>query len=1420
MRTLKFKKRRMGAFAIAAIAAGAMMFSPVAASTVSAAEHEVIGGNYFLSDYDSISEMRDAGNALGTEITEEGTVLLKNEDDALPLQSGKKLAFFGKNLYLHMSALASSLKSEGFQSSTEIETFYNDSSLSGSGGAGYPGNGVVVNGLPTGEADISKFTGNVDGDVAIVGFYRMSGEGFDIPRTMAQANGNHKEFGPEVTPVNGARAVDDHQLQLDKNEAATLKYAAEHFDTVIVIINSPAPMELGFLDDEDHYAYHENIKAALWGSFTTGNAWKGLVNILTGKVNPSGHLPDTYARDFKADPTWNNFGNNFMEDYTEGSLVYAKGNQYANDNMHGGGGNGGGGYFSNYVYYKEGIYSGYRYWETRGYVEGDEAWTGTTTDTLKHYAHGPDEAIHYYSKLSSDKSKQEALDSKEWDNWYKAHVVYPFGYGLSYTDFEWELVDSEGGALAPDGKITVSVKVTNTGAVAGKDVVQLYYSAPYTDKGIEKAHVNLGAYAKTKLLEPEESQTLTLTMNVYDMASYDYNDKNKNEFKGYELEAGDYTIYVGEDAHCWANEDVLKLTYNLSTGVKYETDPVTGTIVKNRFDKISEQLLHEDRYPEEEEKNDKDLYMTRSNFAETWPTLSYRLTAEQWIIDEVAKYNNDSDCKLEKVDPADKPDDPWYNDVMPTQASSRDPNGNYIQLNELFQKEYDDSLWDEFLDQLTVAELRQISLQGSYKSGINIPELGVTEVFNEDLPTCVLVPGDVSPLRLPNDIITAATWNEELAYRRGKALAESSLWGGGNAAARVPGWYAPAVNIHRSPFGGRVGEYLSEDGLLAGRQSAQIVIGAQEKGMFCYVKHFAINSQETNRCGLMTWADEQTMREVYFKPFEICVKEGKTLGIMSSLNRFGPRWAGGCYELLTNVLREEWGFKGNVVTDSYGPWSNADIMIRAGGSLALGGGSIRIAVDSATTINCLRNATHQILYAHANSMALNTGDTPTVPKKLRAFNKKALKTGMVNLAYSDSIAACVELNTKYYPDLDYDDVEFALAESNEMPGGLTLHPDGEITGTPKKAGRMTFTVVVICGTEKLEQTFNMTIAAEGGTVVYESEHNVFKTNINTPFLMDISDAYIYDPYATPEEMALFPEITYTLGNGSRLPSGLTLNSEGLLIGTPDKECRNYTFTVVASARGYGEAECEFVISVLYPISYHANSELPAASYGQSYIATVGTAQCEIDVTYALKEGSSLPKGLTFTEKGYIVGTPAEAGVTTFTVIAKAAYSDAVEATYTIKVNPKFATTTELQSGKTGEAYFGSVATAEGSFDVTYKLVGGALPSGLKLESDGTISGKPTSSGTFTIIVRAEDGELSDEITLTLFISGDSAATTVIKGETESVKGAVTALGVITGVLGAGLVALTVLYVLSLKKSAKKGKEDEPKTPEDKDGVGA
>ena len=1175
--------RQAGLFLLSLLLAAAMIFLPMLNGFLraKAAEHEVVGGNYFLSDYDTVSDAVKAGQALGKEIVQEGVVLLKNEGNALPLKSEKKVSLFGKNLYAKMGGLTSSMRNAGYEVNPALETFYNNNALTGTGAPGHPGNGVVVNGLPTGEADISKFDNQASiaeyNDAAIVAFYRTSGEGFDLPRTMAQVGGNYKAFGPEVEPVEGARAVDDHQLQLDKNEAALLDYCAEHFEKVIVLINSPAPMELGFLDDPDHYAYHEEIKGAIWTDAFNTESWPAIVSVLSGETNPSGHLPDTYARDFKADPTWNNFGNNFMEDYTEGSLVYAKGNQYANDNMHGGGGNGGGGYYSNYVYYKEGIYSAYRYWETRGYTEGlDKQWTGTETDTLDHYAHGPNEAIHYYSKLGDDKQKQVELDGKTWDNWYEAHVVYPFGYGLSYTEFAWEVQDkNEGSALAADGTLSFDVTVTNTGTVAGKDVVQLYFSVPYTEGGIEKAHVELGAFAKTKLLEPEESQTLTLTLDVADMASYDWNDANKNQFKGYELDAGDYTIYIGQDAHCWADENAFSKVYNLAEGARIEKDEATGNTVENRFDAMSEQLLHEDRYPEDPENNEKDLYMTRADWQTTWPTLSYRLTAEDWIIEGLKQYNDVGAAPFGTVYPEDKPTDPWYNDVMPKMGQKYE---TPIKLNELFGLDYDDPKWDLFLDQLTYDQIKEIALSGHYKSGINIPELGVTPGDNKDSPTCVLIDGASQNVYLPNDIVTAATWNEDIAYRRGLILGNISLWGGGSVSERVPGWYAPAVNIHRNPFGGRVGEYLSEDGLLAGKISAQIVRGAQEKGMFCYVKHFAVNNQETNRCGLLTWANEQSMREIYFKPFEICVKEGKTLGIMSSLNRFGPRWAGGSYELLTEVLRDEWGFRGNVVTDSFAEWSNADIMIRAGGSLALGYGTLHVAPESATTTNCLRNCAHDILYAHANSMAINEGETPTIPKMLRRFDAKTLEVGMVNSPYSETIADCVALNLEYYPDLEMSEVTFALSETSALPAGLTLSEDGTISGTPTVEARLAFTVIATYGgraDQTRTQTYTITIAGEGGTIVYDPDPTqaALQANVGTAYTGSVAQAEIFDPYA--DETTVFPDISYALANGSRLPSGLTLAADGTISGTPDKECRDYSFTVTASALGYSDSECTY-----------------------------------------------------------------------------------------------------------------------------------------------------------------------------------------------------------------------------------------------------
>ena len=1406
MRTQHYKEkaaRQLGILLVSLLLAAAMVILPMLNGFLlaNAEEREVVGGNYFLSDYDSVTDVVKAGQELSAELVEEGTVLLKNEDGALPLKNEKKISLFGKNLYAKMGGLTSAFRNAGFQVNGALENFYNNNSLTGTGAPGHPGNGVVVNGLPTGEADISKFTDQASiaeySDAAIVAFYRTSGEGFDLPRTMAQVNGNYKAFGPNVETVEGARAVDDHQLQLDANEAALLDYCAEHFDKVIVLINSPAPMELGFLDDPDHYAYHEQIKGALWTDAFNNESWSAIVSVMTGEVNPSGRLPDTYARDFKADPTWNNFGNNFMEDYTDGSLVYAKGNQYANENMHGGGGNGGGGYYSNYVYYKEGIYSAYRYWETRGFTEGlTTKWKGEETDTLSHYAHGPNEAIHYYSKLTDDKQKQVQLDGKEWDNWYEAHVVYPFGYGLSYTTFSWE-VDDDGakGTLAADGTLSFDVTVTNTGTVAGKDVVQLYFSVPYIENGIEKAHVELGAFAKTKLLEPEESQTLTLTMSARDMASYDWNDANKNEFKGYELDPGDYTIYIGRDAHCWADENAFSKVYALAEGARFETDEATGGEVENRFDAMSEQLLHEDRYPEDSENNEKDLYMTRADWKTTWPTLSYRLTAEQWIIDGLKEYNDVAEAPFGTVYPEDKPTDPWYNDEMPTLGAKYE---TPIKLNELFGLEYADPKWDLFLDQLTLEQLNEIVLRGNYKSGMNIPELGVTVEDNKDSPTCVLIDGAGQNVYLPNDIVTAATWNEDIAYRRGIILGNISMWGAGNVSQRVPGWYAPAVNIHRNPFGGRVGEYLSEDGLLAGKISAAIVRGAQEKGMFCYVKHFAVNNQETNRCGLLTWANEQSMREIYFKPFEICVKEGKTMGIMSSLNRFGPRWAGGSYELLTQVLRDEWGFRGSVVTDSFAAWSNADIMIRAGGSLALGYGSLHVSPTSATTVNCLRNCAHDILYAHANSMAINEGETPTVPKKLRRFNAKSLDVGMVNSKYEQTIADCVELNTEYYPDLEMGKVTFALSGTSALPAGLTLSPEGVISGTPTMEARLSFSVIATYDGDESQtrtQTFTITIAGEGGAIVFEPESSALTAYVGTEYSGNVAAATIFDPYA--DETTEYPEIMYTLANGSRLPSGLTLTQAGAITGTPDKECRDYSFTVTASALGYSDTTCAFSISVLFPLEYKA-AALEDGAYGKPYLAAINTADCDAPVTYALKEGSSLPKGLKLSPGGYIVGTPEEAVSSSFTVIASSAYAAPVEAEYTLKIDPAFDSATKLPYGKAGEAYVGSVATAQGSFDIKYSLVSGELPEGLKLSEDGSITGTPAKSGTYDIVVRAQDGDLSSDLALTLFIDNGAGASGGEGGCGSSIGG--------TGIALIGAAALICAGVSIIRRRSASSKK--------------
>lgn len=888
-------------------------------------------GNIRYTTDEGIDTKADAlanANAVNEKINEEGIVLLKNENDALPLPEGARISVFGKNsvdiVYGGSGSAGArgsdfknvydSLTDAGLVYNPTLKSFY-EGSASGSGRPSNPAMGTILTGFAVGETPKSAYTAEVTGsfaqysDAAVVIISRISGEGFDLPRTM------YNSF-KDTSKVSGARNADDHYLQLDQNETDMLEMVCSSgFKKVIVVINAANAMELGFLDDPAHYAYQSGIDAALQMGLPGASGVMALGRVLTGKVNPSGRLVDTYARDLKQDPSWNNFGNNMLEDGNR--YLNAKGRKQSF-------------YF---VQYEEGIYVGYRYWETRGYTDGEE--------------------------------------------WYKNHVVYPLGYGLSYTEFSYEvgeyrLVDKQGNTTAlpetlsasdADKSVSVDVKVKNTGAVAGKEVVQLYVSLPYYDGGIEKSNVVLAAFAKTDIIEPDGDDTVTLEFSLYDLASYDNNDKNGNNFKGYELEEGGYEIFVSKNAHSWAVDGTPAKTFAVPatetgrhTGFKYGKDTVTDYTVENRFDDVSSGITK---------------LLSRSNWEGTMPTAP--TDADRVISDEILN-------KLKAYTADDKAGDPWYAETAPTQATSSYAYGKApVQLYEMIGLDYDDPKWEELLNSLTVSEMLGAISTCAFNTG-RIDGISKPTTTEADGPVgftnFLSDPTIYDTCSYASECVLGATWNVELAYEMGKAVGNEGLIGN-VAGDKSPysGWYAPGVNIHRSQFGGRNTEYFSEDGLLSGKMGASEVQGAKSKGVYTFVKHFVLNDQETDRSsmGILTWADEQSMRELYFKPFEIIVKEGKTTGIMSSFNRIGTTWAGGSYNLLTEVLRGEWGFNGTVITDYYyaTPYMYGDLMIRAGGDITLGQSSNITSLNTPTQIANIRRATHNMLYTVANSNAMN-----------------------------------------------------------------------------------------------------------------------------------------------------------------------------------------------------------------------------------------------------------------------------------------------------------------------------------------------------------------------------------------------------------------------------------------------------------------
>lgn len=891
---------------------------------------------WYDRQYTSKEEVLAAANDFVVEVEKEGIVLLKNENDALPLSGdGAHVSVFGKNsvniVYSGSGSASSnsstaqktlyeSLEAVGISYNETLKSFYEDSGKSGKGRPENPAmtSGQRLSGFGTGETPVDSYTPDVVDsytgyqDAAIVVFSRIGGEGFDLPRTMAESFGG--------AAVAGASA-DSHYLELDENEKALLAHVKENFSKVIVILNVGTTMEIPELKAD------EGIDAILWMGFPGSTGIMALGQILTGldtegnQISPSGHTVDTWAADFTMDPTWYNtgvYGSEFGNRY----LYNGETTDYA------------------FVNYEEGIYVGYRYYETRGYEE-------TAAD--------PQSA------------------------WYENNVVYPFGYGLSYTEFDWDVSfgAASGTEITADDTLEILVTVKNTGDYAGKDVVELYYSAPYDYEGpaIEKPHVVLGDFAKTDLLAPGEEQTLTLTLDVKDMKSYDYADANENGFSGYELEAGEYRIIVGSDAHT-AKADAV---YTLSEDLQLKTDINADgeeTEVVNAFDDVSAGIFGTNTYAS---------YVSRKDFAGTLRT-TYLDDAERTLTDELKETLDESIKRKYTESDAGKP---WevtgsvpsttpVNSGLSLRDMLYDEAGNY-----LGEASFDDPRWETLLDEISLDEMKNLVGFGAFRTN----EIkGVDGVVGKPLTVDSDGPNGFTSFLSESVIygtcayqaecVMGSTWNVELAERMGELIGEEGL-AGNEKGDGLPysGWYAPAVNIHRSPFAGRNWEYYSEDGLLSGKFAAGVIKGADKKGVYCYVKHFAVNDQETDReyNGILVWANEQSMRELYLLPFEIAVKEGGATGMMSSFNRLGMKWAGGSYALLTQVLRDEWGFHGSVITDySLNTYTHVDEMIRAGGDLFLTQDAKTFGMeDDATQIALLRQSTKNILYMVANSSAMS-----------------------------------------------------------------------------------------------------------------------------------------------------------------------------------------------------------------------------------------------------------------------------------------------------------------------------------------------------------------------------------------------------------------------------------------------------------------
>lgn len=850
---------------------------------------------------------------LVNEITAEGVVLAKDEDNVLPVASGSKLNVFGwsstnpcyggtgsgaLNTAYPVTDLLTGLHDAGIETNEELSKFYTDYK------ADRPSVGMVEQDWTLPEPNVNLYTDEMMenakafSDTAMVVITRVGGEGADLPtdmasvvdgswiRRVAQAYGSERGTayynGTYDDSLNEGNDWDkgDHFLQLSNREEDLLDLVTSNFDNVILVYNGANAFQMDFLKD------YPQIKGVLLCPGTGQSGFEGFGKVVSGEVNPSGRTADTYVSDLTAAPWWNNFGD-FK--YTNTEDLNSDASFFDPE-----------GATPSFVNYVEGIYVGYKFYETAA-----------------------DEGLINYDD----------------------EVVFPFGYGLSYTSFTKEM-----SSITSDGtNLNFTVTVTNTGSAAGKDVVEIYSNPPYTNGGIEKASANLLDFAKTNELAPGESQTMEFSIPVEDLASYDYQTNGC-----YVLEAGDYIISANNDSHNVADSK----TYTVASDIVYNesnkrsSDAVAAT---NEFDFAEGEVT----------------YLSRADgFANYAEATAAPANYEMSDADKAVFYNAHSytESGYEADDDANAED-------ITTGAK------NGLKLVDLRGVDYNDSKWDDLLDQMTIDEMQQTIGFGGYQTAA---VSSIEKVRTNDCDGPASINNNftgVGSVGFPAATLIGMTWSKELAYSFGDSIGEMAN------EMDTSGWYGPAMNIHRTAFAGRNFEYYSEDGVLSGVMASNAIKGAQEHGVYAYMKHFALNDQEGNRTSMAaTWSNEQAIREIYLRPFEMSVKDADCHAVMSSFNYIGNRWAGGCSELLKNVLRGEWGFVGFVETDYFGVYGymTADQGVRNGSDLMLcttGNDFNTVTVLTNSSKQALREASKNILYTVVNSRAYAEENlNPGMPK--------------------------------------------------------------------------------------------------------------------------------------------------------------------------------------------------------------------------------------------------------------------------------------------------------------------------------------------------------------------------------------------------------------------------------------------------------